>query len=118
MFFSCPHCRDLVATDRETNLPPVMCPRCGGVLRKEKTDGDAARARAGLSIAGLLQATTVAAETQEPVASEPSRTPVGIADIPAEAVPEAEAIPDVAGDGTSIAANGTDMDTDTAPDQG
>ena len=35
MFFSCPHCRELVVTDRETNLPPVLCPRCGGVLRKE-----------------------------------------------------------------------------------
>ncbi|MET1161575.1 MAG: DUF3426 domain-containing protein [Pseudoxanthomonas sp.] len=120
MFFSCPHCRDLVATDRETNLPPVMCPRCGGVLRKEKTDGDAARARAGLSIAGLLQATTVAAETQEPVVSEPSRTPVDVADVAAEAVPEAEAIADVADEGPSFAANDTDTDTDTetAPDPG
>ena len=35
MFISCPHCRDLVATDRETNLAPVLCPRCGGVLRAE-----------------------------------------------------------------------------------
>ena len=33
MFFSCPHCRELVATDRETRLPPEMCPRCGGVLQ-------------------------------------------------------------------------------------
>jgi hypothetical protein len=37
MFFSCPHCRDLVATDRDTNLPPIMCPRCGGVLREDIT---------------------------------------------------------------------------------
>ena len=34
MFISCPHCRELVAIDRETRLAPEMCPRCGGVLRK------------------------------------------------------------------------------------
>ena len=38
MFFSCPHCRELVAIDRETRLPPTMCPRCGGVLREESSD--------------------------------------------------------------------------------
>jgi len=38
MFMSCPHCRELVATDRETRLPPLLCPRCGGALRE---DGDA-----------------------------------------------------------------------------
>ncbi len=41
MFFSCPHCRELVATDRETRLPPPMCPRCGGVLREESNDANA-----------------------------------------------------------------------------
>lgn len=40
MFMSCPHCRELVVTDRETRLPPPMCPRCGGELR-ERTDDDA-----------------------------------------------------------------------------
>ena len=44
MFFSCPHCRELVATDRETRLPPPMCPRCGGVLREESNDANAAPA--------------------------------------------------------------------------
>ena len=44
MFFSCPHCRELVATDRETRLPPTMCPRCGGVLREESNDANAAPA--------------------------------------------------------------------------
>lgn len=34
MFFSCPHCRELVPTDRETRLPPTLCPRCGGELRE------------------------------------------------------------------------------------
>jgi len=64
MFFSCPHCRDLVATDRETNLPPVLCPRCGGRLRadvpREKAatavtaTGDAP-AKGGPSFARFLQ---------------------------------------------------------------
>ncbi len=33
MFVSCPHCRDLVATDPDTGLPPPLCARCGGALR-------------------------------------------------------------------------------------
>jgi hypothetical protein len=33
MFVSCPHCRDLVATDPDTRLPPPLCARCGGALR-------------------------------------------------------------------------------------
>ena len=40
MFMSCPHCRDLVATDPKTRLPPPLCPRCGGALR-EREDADA-----------------------------------------------------------------------------
>lgn len=32
MFISCPHCRELVALDRETRLAPAMCPRCGGAM--------------------------------------------------------------------------------------
>ena len=40
MFMSCPHCRDLVATDPKTRLPPLLCRRCGGVLREE-SDEDA-----------------------------------------------------------------------------
>ena len=35
MFMSCPHCRDLVATDPKTRLPPLLCPRCGGTLRED-----------------------------------------------------------------------------------
>ena len=41
MFYSCPHCRDLVATDRDTRLPPVSCPRCGGVLREPEREAAA-----------------------------------------------------------------------------
>jgi hypothetical protein len=53
MFFSCPHCRELVATDRETRLPPLMCPRCGGVLREESNDANAALAATdSISMAG------------------------------------------------------------------
>lgn len=58
MFFSCPHCRDLVATDRETNLPPVMCPRCGGRLR-----ADSPREK---------KATAVAATGDAPITGGPS----------------------------------------------
>lgn len=33
MFYSCPHCRELVATDPVTRQPPELCPRCGGSLQ-------------------------------------------------------------------------------------
>jgi len=42
MFISCPHCRELVAIDRETRLAPEMCPRCGGVLREGTATGTTA----------------------------------------------------------------------------
>ena len=45
MFISCPHCRDLVALDRETRLPPALCARCGGALRE--TTGPGAATPAG-----------------------------------------------------------------------
>lgn len=82
MFFSCPHCRDLVATDRETNLPPVMCPRCGGRLRADAPREKAAAAVAatsdapatgGPSFAKLLQeagAVATAPETDPRLAEE------------------------------------------------
>jgi hypothetical protein len=35
MFYSCPHCRELVATDPATREPPERCPRCGGSLRPD-----------------------------------------------------------------------------------
>ena len=68
MFFSCPHCRDLVATDRETNLPPVLCPRCGGVLRKEVTN---ASAKGKPSFASLLHGTAAAPAAAEISAPQP-----------------------------------------------
>lgn len=75
MFFSCPHCRDLVATDRETNLPPVMCPRCGSRLREDvprekaatisiAATGDAP-AKDGPSFAKFLHGTGTASATAE-----------------------------------------------------
>lgn len=89
MFFSCPHCRDLVATDWETNLPPVMCPRCGGRLRadapREKAaaavaaTGDAP-ATAGPSFARFLQGTGTASTTEEtdaPLAQETTEDETG-----------------------------------------
>jgi hypothetical protein len=86
MFMSCPHCRDLVATDRETRLPPPHCPRCGGSLREDdgKDENGAAPTpkiedtRAGTpSIATFLQAgkaTQVDATADEPDLTTTSQT--------------------------------------------
>ncbi|MGH8027140.1 MAG: hypothetical protein ACREO0_10480, partial [Pseudoxanthomonas sp.] len=70
MFFSCLHCRGLVATDPETKLPPALCPRCGGVLREENASAVAesggAPAKNGPSLASLLHgaaAIPIVAET-------------------------------------------------------
>ena len=72
---SCPHCRELVATDRETRLPPLLCPRCGGALR-EGEDAVAASATQAEesnpgtpSIASFLQ-TGKSAETDAPAEAE------------------------------------------------
>lgn len=35
MFYSCPHCRELVATDPVTRQSRALCPRCGGALQME-----------------------------------------------------------------------------------
>lgn len=58
MFMNCPHCRDLVATDSRTRLPPLMCPRCGGLLRKPVEDEpkpDDPPFPGGLSLASFLR---------------------------------------------------------------
>lgn len=58
MFLSCPHCRELVAIDRETRLAPEMCPRCGGVLRESTATGTTAAdvpAADGRSFVSFLQ---------------------------------------------------------------
>lgn len=66
MFFSCPHCRDLVTTDRETNLPPVLCPRCGGVLRKETINPSAKGKPSFASLLHGAAATPAVAEIDAP----------------------------------------------------
>ena len=76
MFFSCPHCRDLVVTDRETNLPPVLCPRCGGVLRKETTN---ATAKGKPSFASLLHGTAATPAVAEVDAPQSTRDAVDVA---------------------------------------
>ena len=57
MFYTCPHCRDLVATDRDTRLPPASCPRCGGVLGERGSEAapPAAHVDSGPSFASLLR---------------------------------------------------------------
>lgn len=77
MFFSCPHCRELVATDRETRLPPPLCPRCGGVLREDAdsviaaADASDPAAPGARSFVSFLRAggVTPAPETTPPVAA-------------------------------------------------
>lgn len=76
MFFSCPHCRDLVVTDRETNLPPVLCPRCGGVLRKENAN---ATAKNKPSFASLLHGTAATPAVAKTDAPQPTQEVVEVA---------------------------------------
>lgn len=99
MFFSCPHCRDLVATDRETNLPPVMCPRCGGRLRadspreKAVAAGDAP-ATGGPSFARFLQEAGTAPATADTDTHPPQETTSEAV----EAIADVESPVGVAGD--------------------
>jgi len=95
MFFSCPHCRELVATDRQTRLPPVMCPRCGGVLREEPAVV-AVAAPNGPSIASLLHGATAIPAVAETETDE--------IDAPVEATGEGESISDDIQDDASVAA--------------
>jgi hypothetical protein len=106
MFFSCPHCRDLVATDRETNLPPVLCPRCGGRLRADVPREKAATAVAatsdapakdGPSFARFLQVAEAAPATAETDSHLAEETTNGATSDAVEAIVEVES-PSVARD--------------------
>lgn len=100
MFFSCPHCRDLVATDRETNLPPVMCPRCGGRLRADSPREKSATG--GPSFARFLQEAGTApatAETDTPPAQETASEATSEA---VEAVVDAESLVSVVEDESPV----------------
>ncbi|MGH8062877.1 MAG: DUF3426 domain-containing protein [Pseudoxanthomonas sp.] len=77
MFTSCPHCRELVAIDRETRLVPEMCPRCGGILRESaaaETSAADVPATGERSFISFLQdgeaVTTSAAETTSATGAE------------------------------------------------
>ena len=94
MFFSCPHCRELVATDRETRLPPPMCPRCGGALREESNDANAAPAATenistpgSRSIASFLRGGESKAESESAsstlIATQASSDDLGTPDVQA-----------------------------------
>lgn len=91
MFISCPHCRELVAIDRETRLAPEMCPRCGGILRKgttteTATDVPAADGRSFVSFlqddeTSTLSATETTATTEaETVGDEMHADPASLED--------------------------------------
>ena len=130
MFMSCPHCRELVATDRETRLPPLLCPRCGGALREDtgedvstsESTSQAEDSPAGTpSIASFLQmGRSAEAEADAPVEATVAevRAAAGVAH---EAEPdstsatEVEIAPDASGsteDAPANAINGEDGNGD------
>lgn len=116
MFFSCPHCRDLVITDRETNLPPVLCPRCSGVLRKETTH---ASAKGKPSFASLLHGTAAAPTVAETDAPQPvQETTDDETSDKAEAAIDGEPLTDAPPDNepSSVERDGRET-TDPAPEE-
>lgn len=82
MFTSCPHCRELVATDRQTLLPPALCPRCGGEMQEPETLSpavDTAPPAAGRSFVSFLQPTetdSVESPNTRPLAAPETRVAV------------------------------------------
>lgn len=101
MFISCPHCRELVATDRETRLAPEMCPRCGGVLRESSAPETSAAdvpSAGGRSFISFLQdgETATAAETAtgtgaETIDDEATADPASLEDASEESGIETDA---------------------------
>lgn len=125
MFISCPHCRDLVATDRETGLPPLLCTRCGGVLRESQDGPAAAEAPAGTA-RSFVSFLRDGEALPSPVAAS---TPAGIEDTHTDQGPAPQEVsgngpmaigPRVAGpvepDTVADAAVDTDTDNDTDND--
>ncbi|WP_246191552.1 DUF3426 domain-containing protein [Pseudoxanthomonas gei] len=78
MFFSCPHCRELVATDRETRQPPELCPRCGGAMQEQKNEDDAAVSTVGgaPSFASFLRGGDMATSAARASGAVPPADPV------------------------------------------
>lgn len=127
MFFSCPHCRDLVATDRETNLPPILCPRCRGRLRadvpREKTaavpiaaTGDAPP-KGGPGLARLAQGTGTAAGTAETGARPTLETTDDATGAAVEAVAAGEPLDSAVADDPPAAGGQQVETTAVAPDE-
>ena len=96
MFISCPHCRELVATDPQTRLPPAMCPRCGGDLQETTEtapDIEDAAPTGKRSFASFLQPEPQAASNEPLVDTEAvtvTSEPAGEADIAAANVDASE----------------------------
>ena len=96
MFISCPHCRELVATDPQTRLPPAMCPRCGGDLQEPTEtapDIEDAAPTGKRSFASFLQPEPQAASNEPLVDTEAvtvTSEPAGEADIAAANVDASE----------------------------
>ncbi|MEO6104135.1 MAG: DUF3426 domain-containing protein [Pseudoxanthomonas sp.] len=125
MFISCPHCRELVALDRETRLAPDMCPRCGGVISKSSNPENTFSEKPLAASTSVLDTLAESPTAQTPAAqaqgnSKPSfasflqvgelavigaadATPIETATEPADSAPTAEpAIPDDPIDAPSI----------------
>ena len=92
MFISCPHCRELVATDPQTRLPPAMCPRCGGdLLEPSEALPDDAVPAGKRSFASFLQPGAQAAADVPPTENEATADVAQINDADLEA-PETESL--------------------------
>lgn len=114
MFINCRHCRALVATDPVSDLPPLRCPRCRGVLR-----ADTQAPTATPSVAQLLRPAAVdpddAAQCAAPV------VPAAVVDkTPPSGLPSAGesvvAAPEVVSDASAPALEAsTPADSDSAP---
>ena len=98
MFISCPHCRELVATDPQTRLPPAMCPRCGGDLQEPTEtapDIEEAAPSGKRSFASFLQPEPLAAFDEPPsdtATVTATAEQAGDADITAENVDASEEV--------------------------
>ena len=127
MPIACPHCRELVTADPQTQLPPALCPRCGGDLPEPTqlaSGADPAAPAGSRSFASFLQhepqtaATESLAETetinQATESSDAADVAAADADAPEQQPPVADqdAVPDQA---TVLAAGAANPADATAP---
>ncbi|WP_233198581.1 MULTISPECIES: DUF3426 domain-containing protein [Luteimonas] len=88
MFISCRHCRALVATDPVSDLPPLRCPRCRGVLRVEADPPHAPPSVATLLRPADADGSTSAPQTDTTTTGREAHAP---AEAPTAAAPSGDA---------------------------